>query len=248
MDYSLEQCLFVKTNKIMSAKGSKVSIYGAILANVAIAISKFFAGSYTGSSAMISEGIHSLVDTSNGVLLLYGIKKSERPADVSHPFGYGMEIYFWSFVVSILIFALGGGIAIYEGIHHIIEPAVVENVKVNYIVLGLAILFEGTSLFVALKEFKKDNGKFKVPSLRNLGFTAPYMHDGRFNTLEEVVAFYANDVNHSAKYDNKMTHYSNGRKRLDSAEQSQIVAYLHTLNDSNFVKNPAFSNPFSKNK
>jgi cation diffusion facilitator family transporter len=150
----------VKTNKIMSAKGSKISIYGAILANVAIAISKFFAGSYTGSSAMISEGIHSLVDTTNGVLLLYGIKKSERPADASHPFGYGMEIYFWSFVVSILIFALGGGIAIYEGIHHIIEPAEVENVKVNYIVLGMAILFEGTSLFVALKEFKKDNGKF----------------------------------------------------------------------------------------
>jgi len=144
----------------MSAKGSKISIYGAIIANVAIAISKFFAGSYTGSSAMISEGIHSLVDTSNGVLLLYGIKRSERPADASHPFGYGMEIYFWSFVVAILIFALGGGIAIYEGIHHIIEPSKVENVKVNYIVLVLAILFEGTSLLVALREFKKDNGKY----------------------------------------------------------------------------------------
>lgn len=149
-----------KSKKAMSAKGSKVSIYGAIIANIAIAISKFFAGSYTGSSAMISEGIHSLVDTSNGILLLYGIKRSERPADASHPFGYGMEIYFWSFVVAILIFALGGGIAIYEGIHHIIEPSKVENVKVNYIVLVLAILFEGTSLFVALREFKKDNGKY----------------------------------------------------------------------------------------
>lgn len=144
----------------MSAKGSKISIYGAILANMAIAVSKFFAGSYTGSSAMISEGIHSIVDTANGVLLLYGIKKSERPADKSHPFGYGMEIYFWSFVVSILIFALGGGIAIYEGIHHIIEPSKVENITVNYIVLVLAILFEGASLIVALREFKKDNGKF----------------------------------------------------------------------------------------
>jgi cation diffusion facilitator family transporter len=146
----------------MSAKGSKISIYGAIIANVAIAISKFLAGAYTGSSAMISEGIHSIVDTANGILLLYGIKKSERPADASHPFGYGMEIYFWSFVVSILIFALGGGIAIYEGIHHIIEPSAVENVKVNYIVLGLAIVFEGTSLIVALKQFKKDNGKYGI--------------------------------------------------------------------------------------
>lgn len=144
----------------MSAKGSKISIYGAIIANMAIAISKFFAGAYTGSSAMISEGIHSVVDTSNGILLLYGIKKSERPADESHPFGYGMEIYFWSFVVSILIFALGGGIAIYEGIHHLIEPSAVENVKINYIVLGLAIVFEGTSLIVALREFRKDNGKY----------------------------------------------------------------------------------------
>jgi cation diffusion facilitator family transporter len=151
----------------MSVKGSKISIYGAILANLAIAISKFFAGAYTGSSAMISEGIHSVVDTANGVLLLYGIKKSERPADKSHPFGYGMEIYFWSFVVSILIFALGGGIAIYEGIHHIIEPSEVENITVNYLVLGLAILFEGASLFVALREFKKANSKFGlVKSMR----------------------------------------------------------------------------------
>jgi cation diffusion facilitator family transporter len=151
----------------MSAKGSKISIYGAILANLAIAISKFFAGSYTGSSAMLSEGIHSLVDTSNGLLLLLGIKRSQRPADKAHPFGYGMEIYFWSFVVAILIFALGGGIAIYEGIHHIYHPVEVANIKVNYIVLSLAIVFEGTSLVVALKEFKKDNGKFGlVKSMR----------------------------------------------------------------------------------
>ena len=144
----------------MSAKGSKISIYGAIIANIAIAISKFFAGSYTGSSAMISEGIHSLVDTSNGILLLYGIKRSNKPADKSHPFGYGMEIYFWSFVVAILIFALGGGIAIYEGIHHIFEPAEVKDYTINYIVLVSAIAFEGTSLIVAIKQFNKDNRKF----------------------------------------------------------------------------------------
>ena len=141
------------------ASGSKVSIYGAIIANVLIAISKFIAGVYTGSSAMFSEGIHSLVDTANGGLLLYGIKRSQKPADQSHPFGYGMEIYFWSFVVAVLIFALGGGIAIYEGIHHIIEPATVANIKVNYIVLGLAILFEGTSFVVALKQFSKEHGR-----------------------------------------------------------------------------------------
>ncbi len=144
----------------MSASGSKISIYGAIIANLGIAISKFFAGSYTGSAAMISEGIHSLVDTSNGLLLLLGIKKSQRPADKTHPFGYGMEIYFWSFVVAILIFALGGGIAIYEGILHIITPVEVSNINVNYIVLSVAILLEGTSLLVALKQFQKDNGKY----------------------------------------------------------------------------------------
>lgn len=160
-------CLFAQTLNSMSTKGSKLSIYGAILANLAIAISKFFAASYTGSSAMVSEGIHSLVDTSNGLLLLFGIKRSEKPADATHPFGYGMEIYFWSFVVAILIFALGGGIAIYEGIHHIMEPAEVANIKVNYIVLSLAIVFEGSSLFVALREFNKENGKFGlVKSMR----------------------------------------------------------------------------------
>lgn len=144
----------------MSATGSKISIYGAIIANLGIAISKFIAGSYTGSSAMISEGIHSLVDTSNGLLLLLGIKRSQRQADKTHPFGYGMEIYFWSFIVAILIFALGGGIAIYEGIHHIIEPVKVSNININYMVLGVAILLEGTSLIVALKQFQKNNGKY----------------------------------------------------------------------------------------
>jgi len=146
----------------LSAKGSKLAIYGAIIANVAIAISKFIAASITGSSAMLSEGIHSVVDSSNGLLLLYGIKKSKKPADKQHPFGYGKEIYFWSFVVAILIFALGGGIAIYEGVIHIMHPIAVENIKVNYIVLSMAILFEGSSLFVAMREF---NGSFSFGGL-----------------------------------------------------------------------------------
>lgn len=137
----------------MSASGSKLAIYGAITANIAIAIAKFFASFFTGSSAMLSEGIHSLVDSTNGLLLLYGIKRSKTPADLNHSFGYGKEIYFWSFVVALLIFALGGGIAIYEGVIHILHPEPIENVKVNYIVLALAILFEGTSLIIALREF-----------------------------------------------------------------------------------------------
>jgi cation diffusion facilitator family transporter len=137
----------------MAASGSKIAIYGAIAANIAIAIAKFIASYITGSAAMLSEGIHSVVDSTNGLLLLYGIKKSKRPADLKHSFGYGKEIYFWSFVVALLIFALGGGIAIYEGVLHILQPEPIANVKINYIVLSLAIVFEGASLIVALKEF-----------------------------------------------------------------------------------------------
>ena len=137
------------------ASGSKLAIYGAIAANLLIAVSKFIASFFTGSSAMLAEGIHSTIDTGNGFLLLFGIKRAKRPADSRHPFGYGKEIYFWSFVVSILIFALGGGFAIYEGIHALKEPHLIEDPTWNYAVLGAAILFEGTSLSIALKSFKK---------------------------------------------------------------------------------------------
>jgi len=137
---------------------SNKAIYGAIIANVAIAISKFIAAIFTGSSTMLSEGIHSLVDTWNGVLLLLGIKKSKRPADDKHPFGYGNEVYFWSFIVAVLIFALGGGIALYEGIQHIIHPKIITDPIWNYIVLVLAIAFEGSSLYVAIKHFNKTRG------------------------------------------------------------------------------------------
>ncbi len=134
---------------------SNKAIYGALIANSAIAISKFIAASFTGSSSMMSEGIHSLVDTGNGVLLLLGIKKSKRPADEKHPFGYGNEVYFWSFIVAILIFALGGGFALYEGIIHILHPKELSDVIWNYVVLSLAIVFEGSALYVALKQFNK---------------------------------------------------------------------------------------------
>lgn len=135
------------------AGSSKIAIYGAIAANSAIAVSKFTAAFFTGSSAMLSEGIHSLVDTGNGILLLFGIRRSTQPPDDKHPFGYGNEIFFWSFVVAILIFALGGGIAIYEGIQHLLHPRELKNVQWNYVVLVLAMIFEGAALRVALKQF-----------------------------------------------------------------------------------------------
>lgn len=141
------------------AGSSKIAIYGAIAANSAIAVSKFFAAFFTGSAAMLSEGIHSLVDTGNGILLLFGIKRSQRPPDNKHPFGYGNEIFFWSFVVAILIFSLGGGIALYEGIRHIIHPRELQNVQWNYVVLILAMIFEGSALRVALKQFNLNRRK-----------------------------------------------------------------------------------------
>lgn len=136
----------------MSANSSsKLSLYGGIAANVAIAISKFVAAYITGSSAMLSEGIHSLVDTGNGGLLLYGMSRSQRPADAQHPFGHGKELYFWALIVAVLIFAIGGGMSFYEGIKHLEHPEPLEDPMWNYIVLGVSILFEGAALFLAMK-------------------------------------------------------------------------------------------------
>jgi cation diffusion facilitator family transporter len=140
------------------AASSNRAIYGAIIANTAIAISKFIAAVFTGSSAMFSEGIHSLVDSGNGFLLLIGIRRSKKPADDAHPFGYGKEVFFWSFVVALLIFALGGGFSIHEGIKHLQHPQPLTNVGWNYLVLTLALIFEGIALRVALKEFNKSRG------------------------------------------------------------------------------------------
>jgi len=144
------------------AGSSKKAIYGAIIANTAIAISKFVAAFFTGSASMLSEGIHSLVDTGNGALLLLGIKKSQKPADAQHPYGYGNEIYFWSFIVAVLIFALGGGIALFEGIEAVLHPHPEVNreyILWNYAVLIFAMVFEGSALIVALKEFNKNRGE-----------------------------------------------------------------------------------------
>lgn len=132
----------------------------ALVGNMLIAITKFTAAAFTGSSAMLSEGIHSLVDTGNQGLLLYGMKRAQRPADAQFPFGHGKEIYFWSFVVAILIFALGSGISIYEGIRHVLHPAEMKSAYINYIVLGLSLVFEGAAWFFALVEFTKAKGKW----------------------------------------------------------------------------------------
>ncbi len=145
----------------MAREGSKLAIFASMAANLGIAVMKFVAAFFTGSSAMLSEGIHSLVDTANGILLLWGIKRSKIKPDAQHPFGHGKEIYFWSFIVAIFIFALGGGVALYEGIKHLFSTDELQidhstKMKVwNYGVLIGSLLFEGASLWVGWKEFRK---------------------------------------------------------------------------------------------
>jgi len=142
----------------MANPSSKKVIFAALAGNTLIAVTKFGAAAVTGSSAMFSEAIHSIVDTGNQGLLLYGIKRANRPADRSHPFGYGMELYFWTFVVAILIFGLGAGISIYEGIAKIKQPHPISNPTINYYVLGFAMIFEGAAWYIAFKEFNKTKG------------------------------------------------------------------------------------------
>jgi cation diffusion facilitator family transporter len=134
-------------------------ILAALIGNSLIAVTKFAAATFTGSAAMFSEAIHSCVDTGNQALLLYGLKRAGRPADARHPFGYGREIYFWAFVVAILLFAIGAGFSIYEGIEKIKHPEPIADAYVNYIVLVLAMVFEGASWYVAVKEFNLTRGR-----------------------------------------------------------------------------------------
>ena len=134
---------------------AKTAAYAALAGNVAIALTKFAAYFITYSSAMLTEAIHSLVDSGDQGLMLFGLRRAERPPDQIHPFGYGMEVYFWSFVVAVLIFAAGGAVSILEGIAKISHPEPMRQVWVNYLVLGAAIVFEGLSFTVALREFRK---------------------------------------------------------------------------------------------
>lgn len=135
-----------------------IVLYGALFANVGIAIAKFVAAAISGSSSMLTEGVHSLVDSGNQILLLYGQAKARRPADVTHPFGYGRELYFWAFVVAILIFAVGAGVSIYEGWLHIAEPEALRDPTINYVVLAIAALLEGSSWAIAVREFNAKRG------------------------------------------------------------------------------------------
>lgn len=137
---------------------SKKSIYSALIANLLIAITKFIAGVIGRSGSMISEGIHSVVDTANELLLLLGLHRARKEPDKTHPFGYGKELYFWSFIVSIMIFGLGGGLSIYQGILHIRESKPIGDPTMSYIVLGLSVVFEGSSLIIALREFNAIRG------------------------------------------------------------------------------------------
>ncbi len=143
----------------MAGHGSKKVIFAALAGNSLIAVTKFAAAVFTGSSAMLSEGIHSLVDTGNQGLLLYGLKKSRQPADQRHPFGYGAELYFWSFVVAILIFAVGAGVSIYEGIQKVLHPHPLSDPYIAYIVLALALIFEAGAWWIAFKEFAQVRGR-----------------------------------------------------------------------------------------
>jgi cation diffusion facilitator family transporter len=136
-----------------------VVLYAALVANLLVALTKAGAAAWTGSSAMTSEAVHSFVDSLNEVLLLYGIRRSDRPADPEHPLGYGRELYFWSFVVAILVFALGAVVSIYEGVDHIFHPKPIENQAVNYLVLAVAFVLDGVSWLMSLRQFKAAKGR-----------------------------------------------------------------------------------------
>lgn len=139
--------------------GSILAVYGAIAANFIIALTKFGAAFLTGSSAMLSEGIHSLVDTGNQLLILLGIRRSRRPADPAHPYGYGKELYFWSLIVAMLLFGVGGGMSFYEGVRHLRHPSPMQDPTWNYVVLGIAVLVEAGAWWLALRELLRTRGK-----------------------------------------------------------------------------------------
>jgi cation diffusion facilitator family transporter len=140
----------------MSSEGSRKTVVFAIAANLCIAVLKFVAAGITRSSAMVSEGIHSLVDTGDGILLFIGIRRSQRPPDEDHPFGHGKEVYFWTLVVAILVFAGGGGMSLYEGISHLFSPKVIERPAWSYAVLAGSVMFEASSWTVAWRQFKRE--------------------------------------------------------------------------------------------
>ena len=137
---------------------SKIAVFGALAANACIAVTKFAVAAVTGSSAMLAEGVHSVVDTGNGALLLVGMKLSQRKANPEHPFGHGKELYFWSLIVAVLIFGIGGGVSAYEGVLHMMHPNPLQDAMWNYVVLAAAAVFESISFAIALRQFLKTKG------------------------------------------------------------------------------------------
>ncbi len=138
---------------------SRLVIFAALAANLGIAAAKFVAAAITGSSAMLTEGFHSVVDSLNQILLLYGQHRAKRPADEKHPAGYGRELYFWSFVVAILIFATGAGLSVYEGVVHVLAPEPPQDATVAYAVLAVSFVLEGTSWLTAVRAFGRGKGR-----------------------------------------------------------------------------------------
>lgn len=142
----------------MASGSSRKAVYAALIGNFLVAVTKFVAAGLTGSSAILSEAVHSVVDTGNQGLLLLGMHRARRPADEAFPFGHGKEVYFWTFVVAILIFAVGSGVSLYEGVHHLQDPEPLRHPYVNYVVLGLAFVFEGVATSFAYRQFRRRKG------------------------------------------------------------------------------------------
>ena len=140
--------------KVISRLSSRRVIYAAILGDFLIGLTKVTAAAWTGSSSLLSEGVHSIVDTGNGFLLLYGLHRSAARPDLEHPLGYGREIYFWSFVVAVLLFAFGAGVSLYQGVVHVLDPEPIQHVTASYAVLGISALFDGTTWWLALRNFR----------------------------------------------------------------------------------------------
>jgi cation diffusion facilitator family transporter len=144
----------------MMASSSRRSVYAALAGNILVALTKAGAALWTGSSAMMSEAVHSAVDSANEILLLYGYHRAGRPPDQLHPLGYGRELYFWSFIVALLIFALGAGVSLYQGFMHVLYPRPIEEPLVNLVVLGLSFIFEGATWLIALRGVRKSAKRF----------------------------------------------------------------------------------------
>src|SRR5436309_2817036 len=143
------------TTRSSRQRQSQLAVAASIAANVAIAATKFIVAALTSSTAMLAEGVHSLANCFDGTLLLFGEHRSRRPADETHPFGYGRELYFWSFVVAVVFFALGAGLTLYEGVRHVMHPPTLGPARWSYVVLGASALFDGASFVIGFRQFRR---------------------------------------------------------------------------------------------